>query len=317
MARWMTLLLLAMSAAGGTAVAQNPIQWHGNAREAIARAKEQSMPLMFWVSERRDIGEEDDLRDAEEQSFRDPAVVAIAQKRFVPVRVSRTSRVNEELEKLGLPTTHGLYVALVTPSGDLLDTLGPGQVADPVALAQGLAAGARKYGEALYEQELGPVIRNPGAPKAEVRRAVQTAWRLGILSADKDIAGLLARPDVTETERGRIYAMLAALATGPSIDALLGAAAEGNKSAAAALGRAEAGALEVLVSELPGPEGEPTARQLAAYDATTRIARLPSARPETFWAKAPPEERTRELELVKKRAEAVLAYWKEREVAGR
>lgn len=316
MTRWMTFLIAALSAAG-SAFAQNPIQWHGNAREAIARAKEQQLPLMFWVTQRRDLGEQDDLRDEEEHAFRDPTVVAIAQRRYVPVRISHTSRVDVELEKLGLPTGHGLYVALVTPSGDLLDTVGPMDVANPTALAQRLSAAYRKYADDLYERELAPVIRNQSAPKADVRRAVQTAWRLGVTSADKDIAALLARPDVTEAERGRIYALLASLATGPSIEALLAAAAEGSKDAAAALGRADAGALEFLLDELPGAEGEPSGRQLAAYQATARIARLPGAKPETFWMKAPAEDRAKELDVLKTRAESVLAYWKEREGAGR
>ncbi len=317
MTRWMTFLIAALSAVAGSAFAQNPIQWHGNAREAIARAREQQLPLMFWVTERRDIGEQDDLRDEEEHAFRDPTVVAIAQRRYVPVRISHTSRVDVELEKLGLPTGHGLYVALVTPSGELLDTVGPMEVANPTALAQRLSAAYRKYADDLYDRELAPVIRNAGAPKADVRKAVQAAWRLGVASADKDIAALLARPDVTEAERGRIYALLASLATGPSVEALLAAAAEGNKDAAAALGRAEAGALEFLLEDLPGTEGEPSARQLAAYEAAARIARLPSAKPDTFWMRASAEDRARELDLLKRRAESVLAYWKEREGAGR
>jgi hypothetical protein len=316
MARWI-ITLAALGTMSGTAFAQNPIQWSGNTAASIARAQEQSLPLMFWVSDRADIGDDDDLRDAQEQSFRDPAVVAIAHRRFVPVRVSRNSRAMAQAEQLGLPTAHGLYLALLTPSGELLDTIGPGEIADAPTLALRLAAASRTYGEALYERDLAPVIRDKAAPKTDVRRAVQKVWRLGILSADHDVAGLLARQDLTPAERARIYAMLASLATGPSVDTLLAAAAEGNKDAASALARAEAGALEFLVAELPGAEGEPTPRQLAAYAAATRITLLPGTRPQTFWAKASSEERARELDLVRRRAESVLAYWQEREGAER
>ena len=64
---------------------------------------------MFWITQGSDVGDDDDLKDAQGESFRDPIVVAIAEHHYVPVRVSRNSRVLEEAGKLGLPTTHGLY----------------------------------------------------------------------------------------------------------------------------------------------------------------------------------------------------------------
>ncbi len=313
-ARWVVVLAGVLGSAAA-AVAQNPIQWQGNARGAIARAKEQQLPLMFWVSEQRDVGEDDELRDAEEDSFRDPTVVGLAHDLYIPVRITRTSRVNEELERLGLPTSHGLYVALVTPDGEVLDTIGPMEVANPEALSQRLRAGHRTYVSGLYEQEFAPVIRNPSAPKADVREAVRAVWRLKILSADSDIAALLTRSDLTDPERARLYSMLASFATGPSVEALLSAAAEGKKDAVTALARGEAGSLEFLLNELPGPDSAPTPRQAAAYDAAARLARLPNPRPASFWEGATPEERTKAIDLLRRRAEPVLAYWMEREGA--
>jgi hypothetical protein len=111
--------------------------------------------------------------------------------------------------------------------------------------------------------------------------------------------------------------MLASFATGPSVEAVLSAAAEGKKEAATALAKGEAGALEFLLNELPGSEGAPTPRQLAAYDAAARLARLPNTRPASFWANATPDDRAKAIDLLRRRAEPVLAYWMEREGAWR
>lgn len=293
-----------------SAAAQNPIQWNGNTKMAIARAQEEKLPLMFWVSQRADLLDDDDLRDAQSDSFRDPTVVAIAQHRYVPVRVSRNSRMLEEAQAFGLPTEFGLYIALITPDGELLDHIDPLQVASPELLAERLAEAFRHYRDHVYQQQLKPVIENREAPKQDVRAAVQTVWRLEILSADRDIVALLDRSDVTPSERARLYAMLASFATQPCIDAILSNAAKGDRDAARALGRAEAGALQWLLPEIP-KEGEVSPRQIAAYRALTQIARTGSPRQDSFWTSAKPEARAKELEFVQRRAEDVLAYWTE------
>lgn len=305
------LLVGAVMMAAGVVMAQSPIQWNGNTSMAVARAQEQGLPLMFWVTERGDLLDDDDLRDDQNKAFRDPIVVSIAQERFVPVRVARNSRVLEEAQKFGLPTTYGLYIALITPDGKLMEEIDPGQVANPEALAGRLTAAFRGYRDHLYAEKLKPVITNKEAAKQDVRAAVQTVWRLGILSADADIVALLGRADVTPSDRGRLYAMLASFATQPCVDALLAAAAKGDKDAERALGRAEAGALEWLLARMPPQEGEANAEQMAAYRAAVQIARAGSAKQDAFWKTAKGEERGRELEYVRNKAEPVLAYWKE------
>jgi hypothetical protein len=304
-------LALFLLAAPLAALAQNPIQWSGNARGAMDRAAEQQLPIMFWVTEARDVGDDNDLRDAQTESFRDPIVAAIAEHHFVPVRVSRNSRMLGEAERLGLPTSHGLYVALVTSDGRVLDLIDPLQVADPQAFALRLTAAFRAYRDGLYKDTLRSIVTSPESAKADVRRAVQTIWRLNILSADQDLVRLLDRKDLLPIERQRLYGLLASFATKPSIDALLSRAAAGDRDAAKALGSAEAGALEFLVPQLPTPDSA-TSTQMAAYDAAARIARISSARPATFWTTAKPEERARELDALRTRAASVLEYWQER-----
>ncbi|MBX3357910.1 MAG: DUF255 domain-containing protein [Phycisphaeraceae bacterium] len=306
------LVLAVVTLASAPALAQNPIQWYGNARSAISFAKEQDKPLMFWIYERRDIGEEDDLYVAQEASFRDPAVVQLAQTFFVPVQVARNNRVIEELEKFGLPTSHGLFLALVTPDGKLLDEIGPGEVANAPGLAKRLADASRKYLDDLYATTLQPIITSPESSKSDVREAVQKVWRLGIQSADKDIVALLDRADLTPGERSRLDTMLASIATPTCITALVDRAAAGDKDARRALFRAEPGALETLLADLPPTDGDATARQIVAYEAAADIANLSSPRPESFWKSATPEDKAREIEALKRRAEPVLEHWKQR-----
>ena len=303
-------ILGVLLAAAAVARAQSPIQWIGNSQTAIARAQEHQLPLMFWVTERRDVFDDDDLRGAQAQAFRDPIVVSIAHERFVPVRVARNSRVLAEAEKFGLPTGFGLYIALISPDGKLLGQIDPGQVADPDALAQQLTAVFRAYRDQLYTEKLKGAVTDLSAERSRVRPAVQTVWRLGILSADRDMVGLLARQDLTPADRSKIYMLLASFATQPCIEALVGAAEKGDKDAERALSRAEGGALEWLLATLPG-EGEATASQIAAYRAAMQVARAGSPKPEAFWKSAKPEDRTKEVEYVRRKAEPVLDYWRE------
>jgi hypothetical protein len=311
-----TLLGLLLTTAAASA--QNPIQWQGNARSAVEHAREQMLPLMVWVYDSTDDGlggrgsDIDDLRDAQEDAFRDPAVVSLAHNRYVPLRLMRNSQNKAVLEELGLPTEYGLYVALVTTDKRLLDRIGIEDVADARALASRLAESSQKYTADLYQRDLRSVITDPSAKKPDVRKAVRAVWRLKILSADTDIVALLKRPDITPTERGRLYSLLADLGTPSCVSALLDAAAE-DKSAVSALNRAHAGALETLQRELPVCGQPATERQLTAYRAVVTIAKAGAVRPATFWTDTPQEKCEAELTRLKERAEAVLAYSRSRE----
>lgn len=297
-----------------SAPAQNGIQWSGNAKAAIDRASELSVPVMFWVTQRTEWDDDaaGDLKDAQEDAFRDPIVVAIADRYFVPVRVARNSRVLGEAEKLGLPTNFGLYIALVTPTGKLLDQIDPGQVASPEALAIRLTDASRAYRASVYDDKLKPVLTNPESPKADLRRAVRAVWKMRIYSADTDVVGILQRSDLTPDERGRLYQLLAAFATPPCIGALLDAAPT-DKAAATALSRAELEAIPTLLESLPPDSGEVSARQILAYRTAAALARVRGVKDDAFWSSATPEDRAKELDRLKASAQAVFDSWQDRE----
>jgi hypothetical protein len=304
-------LVFGMSAEVG--LAQNPVQWSGNTKQAVARAAEQTLPLLFWVTGGNDLGD-DDLSDAQSECFRDPAVVNLIHKRFVPVRVSRNTNVIQESQRLGLPTTHGLFCAVVTHDGRLLDQMGPVEVADPRAFVSHLNKAFATFCDDLYNKELRPIFDDPAATKAKVRLAAQTVWRLGIRRADKDIINLLSRKDLQPTEVSRLYELLASLGTEASVVALLDRASD--RAAVAALARVDPSAIEWLLAALPGAEGEVTPRQLAAYQGAVQACRALSAKPKEWWEKAKPEDRRKELDRVRSKAEAVLDYVRQAEGSG-
>jgi hypothetical protein len=295
--------------------AQSGIQWSGNALQSIDRAKELGVPLLFWVTERTEYDDDDanDLVDAQKDAFRDPIVLALTERYFVPCRVGRNSRAMGEAQKLGLPTNFGLYIAIISPSGQLLAQIDPGQVASPEALADRMAAASRAYRDSVYTEKLKPVLTSPDSMKPQLRRAVRTAWRSRIYSADQDIVKLMGRTDVTKEERARLYPLLGAFATAPCVNALLDAAAAKDTAAAVALARAEPLALTTLVEALPAPEGEVTDRQLAAYRAAAAVAKLVGPKSDTFWTSAKPQDRRAELDRVRAAAQAALDSWQERE----
>jgi len=304
-----TLSFLALPTA-----AQNGIQWSGNAKASIDRASELSVPVMFWVTERTEWDDDalGDLKDAQEDAFRDPIVVAIADRYFVPVRVPRNSRVLGEAEKLGLPTNFGLYIALVTPTGKLLDQIDPAKVASPEDLATRLVAASRAYRTSVYDEKLKPVLTNPNSSKADVRRAVRTIWKMRIYSADTDVVGILNRTDLTPQEKARLYQLLAAFGTAPCVNALLDAAPN-DKAAATALTRAEPAAIPTLLESLPPDSGEVSARQILAYRTAASLARIRAVKDDAFWTSATPEDRTKELERLRTSAQSVFDSWQARE----
>lgn len=300
--------------ATGTARAQSGIQWSQRPDAALERAREMDVPLMFWVTKRAKWDDEDakDLRDAQDDSFRESIVAMIAERYFVPCRVTQNSKVLATAEKLGVDITSENYIAIVTASGRLLDQIDPAQVASPEALAERLAAASRAHREAVYEGGLKETIANPQAAKSAVRTAVQAVWRLRIYGADAEIAGLLKRTDLTPPERQRVYKLLGAMGTPECTRALLDAAGS-DQEAASALARADVGALPTLLEALPAEEGEVTKRNIAAYRGAAALTRSTSNEPDDFWTKATPQQRAAALERLKTRAEAVYDAWYERE----
>jgi hypothetical protein len=294
--------------------AQSGIQWSANAKGSIERAAEMGVPIMFWLTEHADWDDDGlrDLKDAQQDAFRDSVVAGLAERYFVPCRVARNSRVLEEAQRLGLPTEVGLYIAIVTPKGEVLDRIDPGQVASAETLAARLSAASRAYREKTYAASLKATITDPEAQKSKVGKAVREVWRTRMYCADADVAKLLDRGDVTPEERQRLYQLLAAFGTPVCVEALL-VASEKDKRAGDALLKAEPAAIPALLQAMPGAQGEVSERQVVAYRAVAAIVKSRAPKDEKFWKDASNEERQKELDRVRSAAEAVHTAWEERE----
>jgi hypothetical protein len=302
------LSVLAVALTPGAAHAQNPIQWSSNPSRSIDRAAETALPILLWVQDSRNNNS--DLDRAQRDSFRDPVVVGIVQQHFVPLQVSRNSRNIEKLSRLGLPTGFGMYCAVVTNDGRVITEIGPAEVAQPELFASVLNWAYARHIDELYQKKLRPVLTDPTSSKAMARRAAQVVWRLGIRQADGAIIGLLSREDVNASDKASLYQLLAALGTQASINTLLDRLDE--RTAVTALNNASPAALEWLTPALPTAEGEPTARQLAAYTAMARISRT-TARAQSWWTRATPQDRQRELDRITSRAQTVVEFLREQQ----
>jgi hypothetical protein len=308
------VFVFALLCAARAATGQSGIPWSQRPDAAIEQARELNVPVMFWVTRRARWDDDDgrDLRDAQMDSFRDPVVQMIAERFFVPSRVTQNSRVLAIAERIGVDIASENFIAVVTAQGTVLDQIDPVLVASPEALAERLAAASRRHREAVYNAGPRETITNLQADKASVRTAMRTVWRLRIYGADADIAGLLKRTDLTPQERTRVMQMMASMGTSACTAALLDAAPT-EPDAGAALARADTGAIPTLLAALPTEEGEVTARQIAAYRALAAVSRHRDVRPDDFWATATAQDRARALAPLRTRAEAVHDAWMERE----
>lgn len=254
-----------------------------------------------------------------------PVVVWLSRSRFIPVRVARNSNVLKVAEEFGLPTTHGLYVAVMSPDGKVLAEINPIELTDPSVLATRLQSAFDAYRADIYETKVKPVLANPESPLPALREALTLVWKMNITAADAPVFALLARPNLTKVQTSRLYSLLASLATDPAIQHLVGAATT-DPDALKALRTAPPGALRVLLAELPEPQPEtqpdPSAkdpgpglndRQFAAYAALCTIAKAGEPRPKKFWETAPAKQQADVLTKARAKAEAVLAYWDEGE----
>lgn len=289
-----------------TGSSTNPIQWSGNYKSSIAEAQRVQKPLLFYVRGSDDDGGESDLEDAQELSFRDPIVVAIAEQRFVPVRLLRTNVTLQMLAEMGAPTSHGNYLVAATPDGQRLGTISPVAAARPRTLAAELTALFRKYRNLLFKDEVQPVLEDRAASDAKLRTALQTIRNYIIVDADRAVIALLERPGLDRKLRQQVFQTLAALSTPPAVEALFERGLGDRLAAEALLDCTPAGA-EELIEELDPEKPE---RCKLAYKAITRVCNISSPRPDRFWMNADQEARTKEIDRVKDKAHDVVLEWR-------
>lgn len=183
--------LVSLSAAP-VALAGNPIQWGADLQKGIATAQRNHRPLLLYVPGDSD-GDESDLEDAQDQTFRDDLVRRYVHQRFDPVRLSRSNPTERLLERLGVSSSYGLFLLAVTPEGELLARIKPASIASREQLLRALARAFRAYRTDLFEDELRESLTADESEPAELGSALKVIRNLLVLESDEAVASLLGR----------------------------------------------------------------------------------------------------------------------------
>lgn len=285
-----------------------PIQWETDLAAAVARSERMKAPLLIYVAGSND-DEGDEIEDAQQAVFRDPTISRIAMTYFVPTRISRTTQTVEWLRKKNLPLSYGMYAAITTSKGEIIERVNPLEAASPDVFAANLIKAFRAHRSQVFEQHVLPVLVDEAAKPAAIKDALDLVKRQMMPQADEPLIKLLQRERITPPLKKQVYELLAELATAPAVDALLTAAAT-DQMAREALFKAPVGALEHL---LPRLDDRTAPNYYLAYEAIARISKLSAPKGAGFWtAEDNKRAQDEEYERVHKRVDELLKNWKER-----
>ena len=306
-------VMIAATALAVPATAQtSPIQWGSNIKQAAAQAKSNQLPLMIYVagSSGKD---DDDMKQAQQRSFRDQLVTALAQERFITVRLAKSTQSAAFLNEIGAPSEHGYYLLFTTPDLKIIGTIQPGQVAQAQTLATQMTVMFRKYRQELFEREMRPKLEIKDTKEAEIIAIFKKINKLLLLEADQAVIKLLEERELAANVKKQAYNTLATLSTPACVKALL-KVAPGDKLAEQALGRCTAGAAEELI---PSLDAENFDEFVIAYEALVKICKLGKKKTRGFWNGQNERLINDELDRVEKGAQAAAKRWKDKYAAYR
>lgn len=274
------------------------IHWVSNPQTAVAQAKARQVPLMVYSQ--RDL----DCTRAERRErdvFRDAEVARLASN-FISLSIAPYAY-RDVQRSMGLGE-HPPKVAFLSPTGELLGASNGGT---SEALAQQMRAALAAYGRQIFERDVAPVLAAIEIKPKETLAALARAKTLNVPGTDALVLRLVERSSVPDKVRKEAYGVLAQTATGPAIEKLYKLAKSDDKDARAALLKAPAPAAEHLLKKLDtGGAGS----DYLAYEAVAKICDVPKVKPEKFFDKAKPEQRTAEIERVKKSAATAIERYR-------
>lgn len=319
----MTLVCVALVVLASTAAGQARIQWERNVQQAVAAAQREYKPILFWVVGRADAERDlDDVYDAQQATFRDERVVALA-GRFATIRISPDTH-RDQLRDWGVSTRANLVLVVTGPDGALLDQISANALSVAESTARKLAITFRRYRDAFYREQLEATLTNEKASADELLKALEFVHAFMILSADQDVARLLeretrvegnaspaARRAAAEREsrvRSAVLETLGHLSTGHAAEVLVELAGN-DAEAAKALKGCVPSVASVLLGHMNGDGTLET--HAAAYEALCAVCRIDRVKPARFWENAPRSMREKEVARVREQAEAVSARWSE------
>lgn len=304
MARPFVLLTLVL-ATGAAHAQQDAIAWSNDPKQAIREAQRSFRPIMAYVL--GSTSDRDDKQDhAQREALSDPRVVRLSQ-RFVPLRLSRSVN-RDALPSFGLSEKANMEISFVTPDGELLGRLPPGDITQPATIAAKLIAVLQAYAKKLYETQVKPKLEAPDSKAAELKQALQMIAAFHMTFAEPDLLALLERPRLDSTTRGEIYDTLAGLSTKTAAAKLLEWARGEDARAAKALSKCTPVGAEHLLSELAPEEG---AVDYAIYKTVTEICGIRNAKTAKFFQTAKPRLQQEEVERVTRLVQEAAQRWKD------
>lgn len=306
------IVLVLCGTVAGSVLAQTqerPIQWLTNRNDAVAAAQRTGDLLLIYNAGDTNFGDENDLNDAIRKTFRDPLVRRVVNRRYVPLKLARSTRNNAWMQQHGariLP----MHATVMTPRGDVLGLVRPSALAMPNLMLDKLTQYYRTYRQMVYTRTIRPGLTGGNANDEQMCDLLERVRKLVVLYADQDVADLLTdNVDRSEQVRKCIYETLAYLSTRTSIRALARAAQEDDAAAAALRDAFPVAAGYVLPSLSPNNVSE----KAPLYEAVVALAGIEDAKPVRYFENASADERKAALEQVKEEARRVAREWRNQE----
>ena len=281
-----------------------PIQWKRNAKQAVEQAQKTARPLMFYITGGR-RSRDDDLKDDQQRAFRDPVVVALAE-RFVPIQIFRSQH-TDLIAQWGLRPDVNLEIVFVTPAGEKLDNLSPLGAADPEVLARKLGLVFDYYRNRLFTEDYQPLLQNEQTSPGELTKILERIAEFTITAADATILELLKRDPLSPAVRTQALKTLAALSTPAAVSYLLDCATT-DEQASAVLLRCTPAAAESMLPRLEEGSAEEC---IIVYRALTTICKIRDKRPDRFWQGSIRSIKQKEIKRVSKIVRRTAQRWRE------
>lgn len=290
-----TVGLFVLLATNHVSALQASINWIEDSEAGVAAAQKSTLPILFLVLPRPEPEAKDKNEAAE--SFDDPAVIRLVGERFVAVRLKRSREAEVLLKRLNAANAADGSVVIATPRGVGVDIIATNDVQNAERLAQKLEEAFGKYQAKILANLVAPILDNEDAKPEALLESLRLVKKLGLSGADKAIADLLDRKNLTDDVRASVYDTLAALSTERAIHRLFDAALQDTKAADALRLCTPTGATALLPALKLGDRK----RLALAYDVLVTICSIDEAKPAAFWQDDDKTSQKAEIERIKAR----------------
>lgn len=302
---WLTTVLTAAAASGQTG--SDPIPWQTDPQRAVQMAQSSNLPLMVYVipPDRERNRDAEKVENRQERALRDPAVLKLVPK-FVPLRLARGVH-RERIKEFGFSEAAGFEIRFVSPDGQVLGAMSPGDIGVAATVARQMAAAYDAHVKRLYGQQVKPKLDDKAASAEDLKAALKLVSRFHMTMADQSVAALLERERLDAGLRSTIYETLAGLATKDAITKLLERARANDTAAVKALEKTTPVGAELLLKELKA-DAEPF--DYLVYRIVVKVCNIKHIKPEQFFQEGDARRKAEEVERVAEAVKAAAEKWK-------